>query len=187
MSDAEQAVRDAAADIPADLWHSIGNGREAERRGSRRDRRDRAPGVGPVLSEARSLAELQTRPRAPPDGRAPPAERGRERRARRIRTPSRSNHERQPSPACAERSIAPEIFNPSCGAMKALAASNIGQYERSLALAVRLLSDRGARAFGVLARRRSSGLVRRAERPSGREGDRRRRVRLRSGTGGPLQ
>ena len=157
MTDAEQAVREAAANIPAEVRARLETAERVERRGSRNDHRNRPP----------SARSLPANPRPEPD---------------------RSQGSMSDTTASLRRKIdSAGDLQSVVRTMKALAASSIGQYEKS----VRALGDYyrtvelglGACFRGTESAASMTG----ADESNRRACDRRRRVRFRPGTGGPVQ
>ena len=131
MADAEHAVQEAAASIPAEVSCAIRDRRQVERRGSQNDHRNRPPGARAFPSQAgsyaRSRRQTETRAQAGGRNREPPESQGGTRGE--VMSDTTASLRRKIASAGDLQSVV--------RTMKALAASSIGQYEKS----VRALAD----------------------------------------------
>ena len=165
MTDAEHAVQEAAANIPAEVRARF----ETADKLSDEDRKT-------IIEIARqALAPFQPKPEPEPSRSQAQAKRSRRR--------SHERHHGEPAPQDQQcrRSPIRRPHDESLGRLEHRTIREIG------ARVGRLLSDRGAGVGRVLSGKRASGLDGRTERTNRCGCDRRRRVRLRPGTGGPVQ
>jgi F-type H+/Na+-transporting ATPase subunit alpha len=178
MTDAEQAVRKAAAEIPAEVSERLDIADTVERCGSRNDHRNRPPSARSPRKESfepepeqepQKQPKPETKPQTKPDNpRGHPGSR-------------HERHHGEPAPKnrqCRKSAVGRPHD-------EGLAASSIGQYEQS----VRALGDyyhTVELGLGVCFRDAGSAALITGETKRTAGCDRRGRVRLRPGAGGPV-
>ena len=178
MTDRRARPTRGGGGYPGGGARAIGNRRKIERRGSRSDYRNR-PQIARSLPAQAELSPKPSRSKPNPSPRRKSKGRQAQARAREeVMSDTTASLRRKIGGAGDLQSVV--------RTMKAVAASSIGQYEKSVRALADYYRDRGTGVGRMLPGKRAGALIVRTERTNRCRCDRRGRVRLRPGTGGPV-